>query len=172
MHVERANIHMHARTHARTHAHTHTHARTNTRTRAHKHTHTHRNRRTRFNTTHIFTSSENNSARQNNDLHSLHKNENHLTTALIHGGWWPWRVVAVLRMRKLGPQPSLTRIVFFFFFTDHSIFATCLLLHYFSKICTEIKSSLGKSMFLVPNWHAKNLSALDDEKSPHKTWFV
>ena len=40
------------------------------------------------------------------------------------------------------------------------------------KICTEIKTSRGKSMFLVPNLYAKNRSAPDDAKSPNETWFV
>ena len=40
------------------------------------------------------------------------------------------------------------------------------------KICTEIKTSSEKSMFLVPNLYAKNLSAPDDAKSPYEAWFV
>ena len=40
------------------------------------------------------------------------------------------------------------------------------------KICTEIKTSREKSMFLVPNLYAKNLSAPDDAKSPYEAWFV
>ena len=40
------------------------------------------------------------------------------------------------------------------------------------KNCTEIKTSRGKSMFLVPNLYAKNLSAPDDSKYPYETRFV
>ena len=71
----------------------------------------------------------------------------------------------IFRSTELMCLPSLPRLRS----QTRHIPALCL---FILKICTEIKSSRRKLMFLVPNLYAKNLSAPDDAKSPYETWFV